>query len=110
MEKVLILTGSSALLFGLFIFMVLTGFIDFHNVGFFIESFAEWVELLFPAAISATLLIFSWGLFKLISAKGGEESKAKAKKIIFWALVNLFLISVYWYFATIIFEFLSIFI
>ncbi|HEY4511975.1 MAG TPA: pilin [Candidatus Paceibacterota bacterium] len=48
-----------------------------------------------PIIITLTVLVIIWGIFMMVLA-GGEDKKAKAKDIILWGTVGLFVMLSIW--------------
>lgn len=60
----------------------------------------QWVGTLInealPLIISLTVLIFVWGLFKLVMAGDSEDARAEARGYITWGVVALFIMVSVW--------------
>lgn len=54
------------------------------------------INQLLPLVISLTVLVFIWGLFKLVVAGDSEDSRAEARGYITWGIVALFVMVSVW--------------
>ena len=61
---------------------------NLSNIDTLVQAIGNIVELALPIVVGIALLVFFWGLVKFIFAQGNEESKADAKKIMLWGLVQ----------------------
>lgn len=56
----------------------------------FVSNINGIVGLLIPLAVSIGLLVFIWGVAKFILHASDDSEREKAKKLMFWGLVALF--------------------
>lgn len=54
------------------------------------------INQLLPLIISLTVLVFVWGLFKLVMAGDSEDARAEARGYITWGVVALFVMVSVW--------------
>lgn len=55
-----------------------------------------WVNAATPVAIGIALLVFFWGLAKLIFSAGDEEKRSEGKKVMGWGIIALFVVVSIW--------------
>jgi hypothetical protein len=72
----------------------LVSFAQLSNVQSIIQSIGNIINMLIPIVFALALLIFFWGLVKYLW--GGAEDKEKAKNIMIWGVVALFVMSAVW--------------
>ena len=61
-----------------------------------IQAVGSLINPLIAVLVGAALLVFFWGLAKLIFAQSSETNKLEAKKIIGWGLIALFVMVSVW--------------
>lgn len=54
------------------------------------------VQSLVTVVMGMALLVFFWGIVKYIFAQGNEQVQADGKKIMFWGIIGLFVMSSVW--------------
>jgi hypothetical protein len=59
----------------------------------FIGQFINWV---LPLIISLTVVVFVWGIFKLVLAGDSEDARKEARGYITWGIVALFVMVSVW--------------
>lgn len=68
------------------------------NVTDLVESIGNIVQIAIPIVAALALLYFFWGLanFILATGSGDEDKRDKAKSVMIWGIVALFLIVSVW--------------
>lgn len=61
-----------------------------------IQMAAELINVVLPVVIALTVLIFIWGLFKLVMSGDSEDSRKEARGYIIWGIVALFVMVSVW--------------
>ena len=67
---------------------------ELDRVKTLIESIGEIINTAIPIVFALALLVFFWGLVKYIF--GGAEDKDKAKNLMIWGVVALFVMATVW--------------
>jgi hypothetical protein len=91
MKKLALIVGALALPLVSFA-QELGGVLDKANT--WVASLQRIVDILIPVAFALGLLVFFWGLIKYIF--GGMEDKGKAKDLMIWGIVALFVMASVW--------------
>ncbi len=66
---------------------------DFKGVVGIIENI---LDLAFPALLALALLIFFWGLSRLLASGGNETSVKEGKELMLWGITGLFVMVSMW--------------
>lgn len=61
-----------------------------------VNQLIGYIRLLVPFIISLALLLFLWGIFKLVFTTGSDRDLEEAKKFMFWGIVALFVMFSVW--------------
>ncbi len=61
-----------------------------------IKFFVDLIKDLIPLVIALTVLVFLWGIFKLVLAGDSEDKRNEAKTIMFYGIVSLFVMVSVW--------------
>lgn len=61
-----------------------------------IQFFINLIKDLIPLVIALTVLVFLWGIFKLVLAGDSEDKRNEAKTIMFYGIVSLFVMVSVW--------------
>ncbi|MEI8062002.1 MAG: hypothetical protein WCG97_01770 [bacterium] len=61
-----------------------------------INQFIGYVRMLIPFIIALTILVFLWGVFKLIWAGDSDAAVTEGKVFITWGIVSLFVMVSVW--------------
>lgn len=61
-----------------------------------LDNIGDLVQAALPIVVGIALLLFFWGLVKVIFAAGNEEAKADGKKIMLWGIIALFVMVSVW--------------
>ena len=61
-----------------------------------LEIFAKPILIVTPIVISASLLVFFWGMAKFIYSTGNKIDLELAKKLMIWGVVALFVMTSVW--------------
>ena len=64
------------------------------NIKTLVGSIGDIIKLLIPIVFALALLFFFWGLARYLL--GGAEDKEKAKNIMIWGVVALFVMAAVW--------------
>ena len=66
---------------------------DFKGVVNVIEDI---LDLAYPVILALTLLVFFWGLTRLLASGGDEKAVEEGKKLMLWGIVGLFVMLSMW--------------
>jgi fumarate reductase subunit D len=61
-----------------------------------IKFFVDLIKDLIPLVIALTVLVFLWGIFRLVLASDSEDKRTEAKTIMFYGIVSLFVMVSVW--------------
>ena len=61
-----------------------------------LEIFAKPILMITPIVISASLLVFFWGMAKFIYSTGNKIDLELAKKLMIWGVIALFVMTSVW--------------
>ncbi|MBU3668806.1 MAG: hypothetical protein FGM57_02460 [Candidatus Taylorbacteria bacterium] len=61
-----------------------------------IKMVGQLIDWLLPLVIALTVLVFVWGLFKLVLAGDSEDARKEARGYIMWGIVALFVMVSVW--------------
>lgn len=86
MKKFLLTTGA--------LLLPLTSFAALGNIDSLITDIGNIVNKIIPILFAVALLVFFWGLIKYLL--GGAEDKDKAKNLMIWGVVALFVMASVW--------------
>ncbi len=67
---------------------------DLSNLQTLLRSIGRLVDIALPIVVAIALLVFFWGIVKLIW--GGPEAVAEGKSLMIWGLVALFVMVAVW--------------
>ncbi len=84
---------TSALLFAT---APLTVLAEVKNFGALVTQLTSYIKLLVPFIISLALLVFLWGIFKMVFAGGSEVDVKEGTKFMTWGIVSLFVMVSVW--------------
>lgn len=62
----------------------------------FIQRVSQIINLIIPLIISLTVLVFIWGVFKLVVAGDSEDARKEARATITFGVVSLFVMVSVW--------------
>lgn len=63
------------------------------KIGIILENTIDIVRLATELVWVLTLVVFGWGIVKLISAAGSPEKLKEAKGIIWWGIIGMFVLA-----------------
>ena len=66
---------------------------DFKGV---VGIIGDILDLAYPVIIALTLLVFFWGLTRLLASGGDEKAVEEGKRLMFWGIVGLFVMLSMW--------------
>ena len=66
------------------------------TLGDILEGFREFLRLLLPLAVGASLMVFVWGMALFVLRSENEEEQKKGRQIMVWGVVVLFLSVALW--------------
>jgi len=67
-----------------------------NNLSSLISKLINYIKLLVPFIIALALLVFIWGIFKLVFAGGSEVDVKEGTKFMTWGIVSLFVMVSVW--------------
>jgi hypothetical protein len=73
-----------------------TAFAAVSNFGALVTQLTNYIKLLIPFIIALALLVFLWGIFKLVFAGGSEVDVKEGTKFMTWGIVSLFVMVSVW--------------
>jgi Type IV secretion system pilin len=73
-----------------------TAFATVSSFSGLVTQLLSYVRLLIPFIIALTLLVFIWGIFKLVFAGGSEVDVKEGTKFMTWGIVSLFVMVSVW--------------
>lgn len=66
------------------------------DFGALVTQLINYIKLLVPFIIALALLVFLWGIFKLVFAGGSELDVKEGTKFMTWGIVSLFVMVSVW--------------
>ncbi len=76
-----------------------SGFASAGNITDFsslVSLFIGYVKAIIPLIIALTLLVFLWGIFKLVFSGDSDKAVEEGKKFMTWGIVSLFVMVSVW--------------
>lgn len=67
-----------------------------RNFSGLVAFFIGLIKQTIPLIISLTVLVFLWGIFKLVVSGDSEDKRNEAKTIMFYGIVSLFVMVSVW--------------
>lgn len=80
----------------LFVTLPLTTLAVASDFSALVTQFMGYIKLLVPFIIALALLVFLWGIFKLVFAGGSEVDVKEGTKFMTWGVVSLFVMISVW--------------
>lgn len=62
----------------------------------FVDILVGMANLLIPIMIAAGLLVFFWGVARVIGSGGNEDAVQDGKHLMFWGVIALFVMLSFW--------------
>lgn len=88
-KKIIVLFFTTILPTG-FTFAVVTSFASL------VQLFMTYIAMLVPFIIALTVLVFLWGVFKMIFSYDSDTAVSEGKKFMTWGIVSLFVMVSIW--------------
>lgn len=66
---------------------------DFSSL---VNTLLWYIQLLVPFILALTLLVFLWGIFKLVFSNDSDKAIEEGKKFMTWGIVSLFVMVSVW--------------
>ncbi len=85
-----------------YIFLLITllfpkvSFAEAHGISGLISATQKLVDLLIPIVFAVALLVFLWGLGIFVFKAGSEEARTEGRRLMFWGVIALFVMSSIW--------------
>ena len=83
--------GGAALLF-----LVPSMAFAIANLNELLKKIGDWINLIIPILVGLAVLFFFYGLLKFFTAGGDEEARGKAKDLMVWGIIIVFVMSTFW--------------